>query len=199
MPKLSPSLKALVEQQSFSFSQFWRKAMERFPARLDDELRPWMTRIFFQFRQIDICLTGEDTLGGSELADIPQTFPSEYERFARVEGDTDERLAHFTRLEAEPASGRQRAHSAAAKANARIEGITYEADEYIRNAEADAGKRLQLLSAATDQATRLEAQLAEAKRRAERAEQWLLRIREEIGAHFIPSLAAVRDRRTERS
>jgi hypothetical protein len=80
IPELGPSLKALVEQQSFSFGQFWRKALQRFPARLDDELRPWMKRIFFQFRQIDICLMGENSLGGSELVDIPQTFPSDRDR-----------------------------------------------------------------------------------------------------------------------
>jgi hypothetical protein len=47
--------------------------------------------------------------------------------------------------------------------------------------------------------TRLEAELAHATRRAERAEQWLLRIREEIEGHLIPSLAAVSNWRAERS
>ena len=80
IPVLGPSLKALVEQQSFSFAQFWRKALERFPARLDNELRPWMERVFFQFRQIDICLTREDILGESKTADIPRTVRSDQDR-----------------------------------------------------------------------------------------------------------------------
>jgi hypothetical protein len=75
IPVLGPSLKALVEQQSFSFAQFWGKALERFPARLDDELRPWMKRVFFQFRQIDNCLTSEDIQGGLEPAGSDQDGP----------------------------------------------------------------------------------------------------------------------------
>jgi hypothetical protein len=47
--------------------------------------------------------------------------------------------------------------------------------------------------------SRLEAELAEAKRRAERAEHWLSRIREEIEGHLIPSFAAVQNWRNERS
>jgi hypothetical protein len=56
LPVLSPSLTALVDQQSFSFSQFWNRSIERLPERLDDELRPWMKRVLLQFRQIELCV-----------------------------------------------------------------------------------------------------------------------------------------------
>jgi hypothetical protein len=62
LPMLSSSLRALVEQQSFSFAKFWRRELERFPDRLDDEFRPWMRRVFFQFRQMELSLVCEDIL-----------------------------------------------------------------------------------------------------------------------------------------
>jgi hypothetical protein len=62
IPELSASAKALFDQHSFSFAKFWHGQLERFPARLDDELRPWMKRVFFQFRQIELSLVCEDIL-----------------------------------------------------------------------------------------------------------------------------------------
>jgi hypothetical protein len=56
IPALSPSLKALVDQRSFSFAQFWRSTPGRLPERMDDDLRAWMKRAFLQFREIDLCL-----------------------------------------------------------------------------------------------------------------------------------------------
>jgi hypothetical protein len=45
-----------------------------------------------------------------------------------------------------------------------------------------------------DQFRRLEADLAQAEQRAERAEQWLLVIRQEIEGHLMPSFQATHDR-----
>ena len=56
VPVLSPALTALVDQQQFSFSQFWNRSIERLPERLDDELRHWMKRVLLQFRQIELCV-----------------------------------------------------------------------------------------------------------------------------------------------
>lgn len=56
IPVLAPALKALVDQHSFSFARFWGKTIERFPERLDDELRPWMKRAVLQFRQLELCV-----------------------------------------------------------------------------------------------------------------------------------------------
>jgi hypothetical protein len=62
MPMLGASLKTLVDQQSFSFAQFWRTTPVSLPARLDDELRAWIKRIFLQFREIELWLMCEDIL-----------------------------------------------------------------------------------------------------------------------------------------
>ena len=56
VPVLPSSLKSLVEQQSFSFAQFWRATPTALPPRLDDELRGWIKRVFLQFREIELWL-----------------------------------------------------------------------------------------------------------------------------------------------
>ena len=61
-PVLGTSLKPLVEQQSFSFADFWRTTPVSLPVRLDDELRAWIKRIFLQFREIELWLMCEDIL-----------------------------------------------------------------------------------------------------------------------------------------
>jgi hypothetical protein len=62
IPVLGPSLKALVDQQSFSFAQFWQTTPGLLPARLDDELRAWMRRVFRQFREVELWLLCEEIL-----------------------------------------------------------------------------------------------------------------------------------------
>ena len=56
IPVLGTSLKPLVEQQTFSFADFWRATPISLPVRLDDELRAWIKRIFLQFREIELWL-----------------------------------------------------------------------------------------------------------------------------------------------
>jgi hypothetical protein len=62
IPLLGASLKTLVDQQSFSFAQFWRTTPVSLPVRLDDELRAWIKRIFLQFREIELWLMCEEIL-----------------------------------------------------------------------------------------------------------------------------------------
>jgi hypothetical protein len=62
IPLLSSSLKTLIDQQTFSFSQFWKTNPVWLPARLDDELRNWIKRIFLQFREIELWLMCEEIL-----------------------------------------------------------------------------------------------------------------------------------------
>jgi hypothetical protein len=62
IPLLGASLKTLVDQQSFSFAQFWRATPVSLPVRLDDELRAWIKRIFLQFREIELWLMCEEIL-----------------------------------------------------------------------------------------------------------------------------------------
>ena len=48
VPLLSFSLRALVDRQHFSFSEFWRAQPENLPDSLDDKLRDWAKCVFFQ-------------------------------------------------------------------------------------------------------------------------------------------------------
>jgi hypothetical protein len=66
IPNLAPSLKALTDQRSFCFAQFWRTTPGRLPDRMDDDLRAWMKRVFLQFREIELCLMCADILSALE-------------------------------------------------------------------------------------------------------------------------------------
>src|SRR5580704_5489499 len=60
VPLLNLPLKALVAQQSFSFSRFWRAPPSDLPISMDEELAGWVERVFSQFRNIALTLGWED-------------------------------------------------------------------------------------------------------------------------------------------
>jgi hypothetical protein len=158
IPVLGPSLNALVEQQAFSFAQFWCRALERFPARLDSELRHFMERVFLQFRQIETSLGYEDNFGRREAED-------------RLQREIAERNTRIARLQDELMQAKQIAHEASTAADARIEQIRKEADECIARMEAESDERLARAQAEIEGTfTRLEAEVVQARERAERAE-----------------------------
>lgn len=59
IPILSPSIKALVDQKAFSFSEFRRGAYVKMPRRLQDDMQAWMKSVFLQFREIELALISE--------------------------------------------------------------------------------------------------------------------------------------------
>jgi hypothetical protein len=61
VPLLSFSLRALIDRQDFSFSEFWRATPANLPDALDDELLDWVACAFFQFGDIELSLGCEDT------------------------------------------------------------------------------------------------------------------------------------------
>jgi hypothetical protein len=78
-----------------------------------------------------------------------------------------------------------------AEADARIQQIKSKAEARVTAAETGANKRIDMISTKNeDQIVRLEADLADATQRADRAEQWLL-IRREIEDHLMPSFTAI--------
>jgi len=60
VPLLSFSLRALIDRQSFSFSQFWQAIPADIPRGVDDQLRHWLAYIFSQFRHLEFPLGYED-------------------------------------------------------------------------------------------------------------------------------------------
>jgi chromosome segregation ATPase len=79
-----------------------------------------------------------------------------------------------------------------AEADARIQQIKSKAEARVTAAETGANKRIDMISSKNeDQIVRLEADLADATQRADRAEQWLMLIRREIEDHLMPSFTAI--------
>jgi hypothetical protein len=56
IPLLGFPLRALMDRQSFSFSQFWRTSPADLPVSLKHELSHWVERVFFQFRVLELFL-----------------------------------------------------------------------------------------------------------------------------------------------
>jgi hypothetical protein len=56
IPLLGLSLRALIDRQSFSFSQFWSMKPANLPSLLDEELWGWIEYIFIQFRNLELGL-----------------------------------------------------------------------------------------------------------------------------------------------
>jgi len=61
IPSLGFSLRALIDRQSFSFSEFWRATPPGPADALDDELRNWVEGAFLQFRELERWLSGDVT------------------------------------------------------------------------------------------------------------------------------------------
>jgi hypothetical protein len=53
IPILGFSLRALIDRQSFSFSQFWQRIPAGIPEALDDKLQGWVEHIFCQFQHLE--------------------------------------------------------------------------------------------------------------------------------------------------
>src|SRR5262245_20727325 len=60
VPLLGFSLRALIDRQSFSFSQFWQAIPAGIPRVVDDQLRDWLAYVFSQFRHLEFPLGYED-------------------------------------------------------------------------------------------------------------------------------------------
>ena len=61
IPRFSFVLRALIDRQSFSFSEFWRSPQATIPKGLQDELQEWLECVFSQFRELELCLGCEST------------------------------------------------------------------------------------------------------------------------------------------
>ena len=143
-------------------------------------------------------------------------------RVARTKREADERIAHVE-VEAKNRVGRlQDKLVQAREADARIEQIKIEADERVARAEIEADARIEQIKIEADNRvarveaeakqgldrgrveieddfSRLKSDLAQAELRADRAENWLVLIRQEIEERLMPLFVAMRDRLTQGS
>jgi hypothetical protein len=182
IPHLGFSVRALIDRQSFSFSEFWRAPPADLPAPLDDELWGWIERIFAQFRALEPQPDGPP--GGESRRDAKTAAinqgsidgPEQVLEFApkkkgRIDGDPLEQsgLAIVAMLQ-----------KAADLSNDTCERAEAAADELSRD-----------LRAAEDRINQLETEIEYFQNRAVRAETWLQLIRKEIEEKLIAPSTAI--------
>jgi hypothetical protein len=201
IPILGPALKALVDQQSFSFSRFWRMMPAVFPVRLKEELRIWMEHVFLQFRDLDRWLTCEGTSTsiaavapgnprttlGPQLGNNPGQ-DIEAETMNRHSVDTPRQVLEYApkkRLRIDRDSSDQSGNAIIAMLQ-NAAGLSNDCE----HARTKADELSRQLRAAEHRINQLEAELQQFRDRAVRAETWLQLIQQEIEEHFIVPTAA---------
>ena len=117
-------------------------------------------------------------------ARVNRTVREADERIERIKADAQNQIV---RLQNELAQAARGIDQVKEEANSRIESIKKEADARVDAVETEAKKRVDVIRRENeDKVLRLEADLTDAKDRADRAEQWLMLVRREIEDHLMP-------------
>jgi hypothetical protein len=162
---------------------------------LSAQLREAQNRI----NQLEFEADGFDRLRAEAKTAVAKLQSEADARIDRTNRHADERIARqeteaknlVSRLQGELAQAKQRTDRVQAEFDARIERIKIEADERVARAQAEADERL---SEIEGQFSRLKADLAQARQRADHAERWLVRIQREIEGHLMPSFEVMHGR-----
>ena len=119
-------------------------------------------------------------------ARVNRTIREADERIDRLKAEAQNQIG---RLQNELAQATRGIDQVKDKAGTRIETIKMEADARVDAVETEAKKRVDVIRRENeDKVIRLEADLTEAKDRADRAEQWVMLIRREIEDHLMPAM-----------
>jgi hypothetical protein len=119
-------------------------------------------------------------------ARLNRTIREADERIARLKAQAENQIGH---LHNELAQATHGIDQIKAEADERIECVKTESDARVASVETDAKKRIDIIRRKNeDKVLRLEADLTQAKNRANRAEQWLMLIRREIEEHLMPAM-----------
>ncbi len=119
-------------------------------------------------------------------ARVNRTIREADERIVELKADAGNQI---NRLQNELAQAKLRLNQIKAEADKRIECAKMETDARNATVETDARKRIDVIRRENeDKVLRLEADLMQAKNRADRAEQWLVLIRREIEEHLMPAM-----------
>ncbi len=214
IPLLGFSLRALIDRQSFSFSQFWRAIPTGLPDAGDDKLGEWVEHIFFQFRDLELVLGCEDlsTHVAAQGSRRPRTTHRQQQRDARP-------LGGDTRGDAESAAMDQRSIDVpeqvlkfAPKQKRRIDSDPMDesgnaivamlqkaadlSNDNCERARTMANELSRQLRATDDRINQLETEIEHFRDRAVRAETWLQLIQREIEEKLIAPTAAARPKST---
>jgi hypothetical protein len=119
-------------------------------------------------------------------ARVDRTIREADERTARLKADTENQIR---RLQDELGQATRGINKAKAEADKHIESLKMETGARVSSVETDAKKRMDIIRRENeDKVTRLEADLTQAKNRADHAEQWRMLIRREIEEHLMPAM-----------
>jgi len=119
-------------------------------------------------------------------ARLNRTIREADERIARLKAQAENQIGH---LHNELAQATHGIDQIKAEADERIECVKTESDARVASVETDAKKRIDIIRRKNeDKVLRLEADLTQAKNRADHAEQWLMLIRREIEEHLMPAM-----------
>ena len=175
IPQLGFSLRALIDQQTFSFGEFWRATPARLPGPLDDELRDWVEDIFVQFRKLELTLGCADA--ATPIAAPPARRPRTAYRPAAIGQHPSGVPEAVRRFAPKKALG---AGNPIEEPGGAIVEMLQKAGEQLRAAE--------------DRINRLETEVERAQNRAVRAEGWLERVEKEIEEKLVKPATAARSK-----
>jgi hypothetical protein len=195
IPLLGFSLRALIDQQSFSFSEFWRMTPPGPSDALDDELRSWIEGTFLQFRELEYRLAGSATLPGVALS-RPRTrraAPRQRPRAARPPNDQpSDRPSDRPADRSSDRTGADRdvPRRVLEFAPKRIRSVDDDVADHtggtiVARLRQAAGE----FRAAEDRIDQLQSEIEQVENRAVRAEAWLQVIRQEIEEKLIAPTA----------
>ena len=124
----------------------------------------------------------EEEVQSNADARVNRTIREADERIARLKAEAQNQIGS---LQNELAQATRGIDQVKAEANKRIERVKMEADARVAGVETETKKRIDLIRCENeDKVVRVEADLTEAKDRADRAEQWLMLIRRVIEDHL---------------
>jgi hypothetical protein len=184
VPALGFSLRAVIDRQSFSFSQFRQAIPAGIPHAGDDQLRGWLEYIFFQFRHLEFSLGYEDpsapvTVQGSRR---PHTTPGQ-----RPIDVSEQILNH-------PPRQKRRVDDPIDQFGniivAMLQKATVLSNDNCAHSRTIANELSRQLRAIEDRINELETEIEYFRDRAFRAETWLQRIQREIEQKLIAPTAA---------
>ena len=119
-------------------------------------------------------------------ATVNRTIREADERIARLKAEAENQIG---RLQNELAQATRGTDHVKGEADKRIECVKMETDARVASVETDAKKRIDIIRRENEhKILRLEADLTQAKNRADHAEQWVMLIRREIEEHLMPAM-----------
>jgi len=177
IPLLGLSLRALIDRQTFSFSQFW-SARPNPPTPVDEKLWDWVEGIFVQFRTLELSLGWEGPSTGIIASRLLRTTDRQWRPDAHPPRQPE--LAAFDRASIDASEWGLKF---APENDWRIDSDLV--DQLGNAILAKLQKAASQLAAAEDRVRQLEREIEYFRDRAARAEMWLQLIQKEIEEKLI--------------